>query len=110
MARYFKYKCADDIVADAISLGERLDVSDDFSPLFQPVNIGPHQAGNRLCIQPMEGCDGTLEGFPGELTFRRWERFAAGGAKLSWGEATAVVPEGRANPRQLLIDSRSRRR
>ena len=28
-------------------------------------------------------------------------RFGAGGAKLIWGEACAVVPEGRANPRQL---------
>ena len=51
----------------------------------------------------MEGCDGTLDGRPDELTFRRWRRFGAGGAKLIWGEATAVVPEGRANPRQLLI-------
>jgi 2,4-dienoyl-CoA reductase-like NADH-dependent reductase (Old Yellow Enzyme family) len=55
----------------------------------------------------MEGCDGTLDGLPDELTFRRWERFGAGGAKLIWGEATAVVPEGRANPRQLLIDERT---
>ncbi|MBO0160508.1 hypothetical protein, partial [Vibrio parahaemolyticus] len=29
----------------------------------------------------------------------------AGGAKLIWGEATAVLPEGRANPRQLLINN-----
>ena len=34
---------------------------------------------------------------------RRWRRFGAGGAKLIWGEATAVVPEARANPRQLLL-------
>ena len=40
---------------------------------------------------------------PGELTFRRYRRFGAGGAKLIWGEAAAVVPEGRANPRQLVI-------
>ena len=59
---------------------------------------------NRLAIQPMEGCDGTPDGSPGELTFRRYERFGAGGAKLIWGEAAAVAPEGRANPRQLVID------
>ena len=52
----------------------------------------------------MEGCDGTLDGRPDELTFRRYRRFGAGGAKLIWGEAAAVVDEGRANPRQLLLN------
>ena len=52
----------------------------------------------------MEGCDGTLDGQPGELTLRRYRRFGAGGAKLIWGEAAAVVEEGRANPRQLLVN------
>ena len=51
----------------------------------------------------MEGCDGTRDGKPGELTFRRYRRFGAGGAKLIWGEAAAVVPEGRATPRQLWV-------
>src|SRR5581483_10875958 len=53
--------------------------------------------------QPMEGCDGTLDGKPDELTFRRYRRFGAGGAKLIWGEAAAVIEEGRANTRQLLV-------
>src|SRR5207237_2060666 len=39
-----------------------------------------------------------------ELTLRRYRRFGAGGAKLIWGEATAVVEEGRANTRQLLLN------
>jgi 2,4-dienoyl-CoA reductase-like NADH-dependent reductase (Old Yellow Enzyme family) len=51
----------------------------------------------------MEGCDGDAEGRPSELTWRRYERFARGGAKLIWFEATAVCREGRANPRQLWI-------
>jgi 2,4-dienoyl-CoA reductase-like NADH-dependent reductase (Old Yellow Enzyme family) len=50
----------------------------------------------------MEGSDAAEGGKPGELTFRRWKRFGAGGAKLIWGEAAAVVSEGRSNPRQLL--------
>src|SRR5262249_55934946 len=37
------------------------------------------------------------------LTFRRYRRFGAGGAKLIWAEATAVAPEARANPRQLVL-------
>src|SRR5262245_15353521 len=55
----------------------------------------------------MEGCDGTLDGRPDELTFRRYRRFGAGGAKLIWGEATAVVEEGRANARQLLLNDQT---
>ena len=55
----------------------------------------------------MEGCDAEPDGSPGELTFRRFRRFGAGGAKLIWGEACAVVPEGRANPRQLVINEKN---
>ncbi len=99
----FKYQSREDLVRDAEALGLDIRVSDDLSPLAEPVVVGGRAVGNRLAIQPMEGCDGTLEGRPDELTFRRYVRFGAGGAKLIWGEAAAVVPEGRANPRQLLI-------
>ena len=51
----------------------------------------------------MEGCDGTADGAPDELTVRRYDRFADSGAALIWGEACAVVREGRANPRQLWL-------
>jgi len=47
----------------------------------------------------MEGCDGTPEGAPTDLTVRRYERFGAGGAGLIWFEATSVAADGRANPR-----------
>jgi 2,4-dienoyl-CoA reductase-like NADH-dependent reductase (Old Yellow Enzyme family) len=55
----------------------------------------------------MEGCDGTLEGEPDELTIRRYRRFGEGGAKLIWGEATAVVEAGRANPRQIVLNEKT---
>ena len=58
---------------------------------------------NRLACQAMEGCDGTDDGSPDNLTKRRYERFAKGGAGIIWFEATAVLKEGRANPRQLYI-------
>ena len=103
VALYFKFKSLDDLQAECERLGLTIRLSNDLGPLFQPVTFGPLRAGNRLCVQPMEGCDGTLDGRPDELTFRRYRRFGAGGAKLIWGEATAVVPEGRANSRQLLI-------
>src|SRR3989442_2328374 len=107
MSRYFKFHSLDDLRAESSRLGLDLRFSDDLRPLFRPVPIGPLRAGNSLCVQPMEGCDGTLDGRPDELTLRRYQRFGAGGAKLIWGEATAVVEEGRANPRQLLIDEKT---
>jgi len=79
------------------------------SPLAQPIDIGGAKVGNRIAAQPMEGWDGTAEGRPTELTFRRWQRFGASGAKLIWGcEAVAVRHDGRANPNQLLINKHSR--
>jgi len=60
--------------------------------------------GNRFCILPMEGWDGTPDGRPSEYTKRRWKNFAISGAKLLWGcEAVAVRHDGRANPNQLLL-------
>lgn len=103
MAKYFKYKTTAELVADAQALGGSLKWTDNLSVLFQPVNVGSRTVGNRLCVQPMEGCDGTLDGRPDELTYRRYQRFGAGGAKLIWGEATAISDEGRMNPRQLWL-------
>lgn len=103
MARFFKYKTAEALLADAEAKGLEIRLSEDLSPLLRPYQLGDRIVGNRMAIQPMEGCDGNLDGTPGELTLRRYERFGSGGAKLIWMEATAVVPEGRANTRQLLL-------
>lgn len=78
------------------------------SPLGQPFELGGVRVGNRFCVLPMEGWDGTREGEPSELTIRRWENFGKSGAKLIWGgEAVAVRHDGRANPNQLLITQRT---
>ncbi len=66
--------------------------------------IGGKTINNRMVCQAMEGRDGTKTGEPDVLTKRRYERFAKGGAGIIWFEATAVLPEGRANPRQLYIN------
>ena len=74
------------------------------SPLAQPFELDGVRVGNRFCVLPMEGWDGTADGRPSELTIRRWRNFGAGGAKLMWGgEAVAVRHDGRANPNQLLL-------
>jgi len=83
--------------------GLELPLAADLSVLGEPVAVGGKSAPNRLAVQPMEGCDGSADGRPGELTVRRYRRFAAGGAGLLWFEATAVAREGRSNPRQLLL-------
>jgi 2,4-dienoyl-CoA reductase-like NADH-dependent reductase (Old Yellow Enzyme family) len=76
----------------------------DDSPLAQPLEVNGRKIGNRFCIHPMEGWDGTLTGKPSEATFRRWRNFGFSGAKLIWGgEAVAVRHDGRANPNQLLM-------
>jgi NADPH2 dehydrogenase len=74
------------------------------SPLARPFDQGAVRVGNRFCILPMEGWDGTASGEPSPLTLRRWENFGTSGAKLIWGgEAVAVRADGRANPHQLLL-------
>lgn len=99
----FRFRSLDELADRAASLGVEIPLSTDLTPLARPLRIGPCETPNRLAVHPMEGCDGTADGRPGELTIRRYERFARGGAGLLWYEATAVVPEARANPRQLLL-------
>ncbi len=74
------------------------------SPLGRPIDADGLRAGNRFCILPMEGWDGTLDGRPSDLTARRWRHFGVSGAKVIWGgEAVAVRDDGRANPNQLVL-------
>jgi NADPH2 dehydrogenase len=78
------------------------------SPLAQSHITRKFTLGNRFCVLPMEGWDGTTDGRPSELTMRRWERFGLSGAKLIWGgEAVAVRHDGRANPNQLMINEKT---
>jgi NADPH2 dehydrogenase len=110
--QYFHYKNLADLRSHAAELGVDIPLVEDKEEirtiLARPVELRSPggktwRIGNSFAIHPMEGCDGDLDGNPGELTFRRYLRFGAGGAKLIWFEACAVVPEGRANPRQLWI-------
>ena len=100
----FNLSSVEDLKELARSLSVKIETSDDVSVLAEPVQLGKLVVPNSLAVQAMEGCDGDPEGRPGELTFRRYKRFAAGGAGLIWSEAIAVVPEGRANPRQLWLN------
>ena len=90
-----------ELTEKAAALGISFPVRPDLSVLGERVCIGGKTAKNRLICQAMEGCDGTARGLPNELTIRRYRRLASGGAGIVWFEATAVLPEARANPRQL---------
>ncbi len=87
----------------SLQLGVNLPYAEDVSVLSQRLSVGSKVIPNRLACQAMEGCDGTPTGEPDALTRRRYDRFAKGGAGIIWFEATAVMEEGRANPRQLYI-------
>ena len=97
-----------------VSSGIPLDFDDELargeSPLAQPITAGTVRVGNRFCVLPMEGWDGTIAGEPSELTRRRWRNFGMSGAKLIWGgEAVAVRHDGRANPHQLMLTAETER-
>ncbi len=100
VAAFAKYLTAHQI---DLRLDDRLTVGTD-SPLRQPATVAGRTLGNRWCVHPMEGWDGTQDGNCTEPMLRRWRRFGASGAKLIWGgEAMAVTAEGRANPNQLIL-------
>lgn len=115
MTRVTQVKKLDDIEkfrAHLEELGVEIAVDDDIDPhgvLSSPVQINdgsaaPLTSPNRFAILPMEGWDGDRDGRPTDLVRRRWERFGSSGCGVVWGEATAVRPDGRANPNQLVID------
>ena len=110
--RVARFRTAADLRAHLVTLAAPIPLDDDVlsaaegSPLAAPIDIGGFRVGNRWCIHPMEGWDATADGLPTEPLLRRWRHFGLSGAKLIWGgEAVAVLPEGRANPNQLLASA-----
>jgi hypothetical protein len=59
----------------------------DQSPLARPFEMDGIRVGNRFCVLPMEGWDGTPDGKASELTTRRWRNFGLGRRQvdLGWG-------------------------
>lgn len=67
------------------------------------IQIGEKTICNRVVLQPMEGCDCHMDGSPSELTVEKYKKAARSGAGVVWFEANAVCPEGRTNPRQMML-------
>ena len=84
--RVASFKKHDDFVNHLASLGIQFPCDDQIeiisNPLADSLSVDGLTIGNRFCILPMEGWDGTLDGKPTELTRRRWRNFGLSGAKL----------------------------
>jgi len=103
----FHLQSLEDLHAALDGLGLEIPTDEDVAILSEQVVVGPLVAPNRLTVHPMEGFDAAPDGSPGELAFRRYRRYAAGGAGLIWFEATAVMNEARSNPGQFFINEKS---
>jgi len=99
----FNYKTANELIEAAESYQIQLPWSEQFTCLFTPWSFGDIEVPNRFVVHPMEGFDGKRNGGPGDLSYRRYARFAAGGSGLIWVEATSVLETGRSNPHQFFI-------
>jgi len=81
---------AKDLLARWAELGcgipcdDRIMTAAEGSPLAQPITVFGRRLGNRWCIHPMEGWDGTPDGRPSDWTRRRWEAFRPERGKLIW--------------------------
>ena len=99
----FRYNSIEDINTTLNKLGIQLPLSDEIEVLKKNIRVNDRILQNRLTIQPMEGFDADLDGSPTDLTYRRYLRYANGGASLIWFEATAITKESRSNSHQLLL-------
>ena len=102
--KFSTFKTSADFTSAMSADGNNFPISDDLSILSEPVTLANgHVIPNRLVIQPLEGFDGTRDGNPSDLIFRRYKRFAEGGAGLIWYESITVSDDGRCNPLQMII-------
>ncbi len=76
--------------AEIERLGLRIPLDEDLTQLSVPLTTGDRRIPNRLCAQPIAGCDAQTDGSPSTLTRRRYRRYAEGHFGLIWMERTAV--------------------
>jgi 2,4-dienoyl-CoA reductase-like NADH-dependent reductase (Old Yellow Enzyme family) len=99
----FNFPDRESLIRKIRSLHVDIPLADQVDNLFEPIELAGKSIPNRFAVQPMEGADGDRGGAPGELTLRRYRRFAEGGSGLIWFEATAVRLDARSNPSQLCL-------
>ncbi len=99
----FTYRSLSDLKKKIKELRLDIPIYSKVEILKERVKIENKFIPNRLAIQPMEGFDSNIDGAPSELTFRRYKRYAKGGAGLIWFEATAISDNCRSNQHQLVL-------
>ena len=103
----FSYKTLKELRDKINELNLEIPISNDIKVLRQPVKFNKTFIPNRLSIQPMEGFDAKSDGAPGNLTIRRYNRYAQSGAGLIWFESTTILENCRTNPHQLVLSEHS---
>ncbi|MEE9175441.1 MAG: FAD-dependent oxidoreductase [Thermodesulfobacteriota bacterium] len=103
----FSYKNLAELKKNIKKMRVNVPITEDIRLLKKNAKINNKEIPNRLCVNPIEGRDAKDDGGPAELTYRRYRRFASGGAGMIWIEATAVTSEGRVSPHQLWINNDS---
>lgn len=101
--RFNQMETPKDFSAAMDEAGLPFPVSEDMSVLSSPIQLGDKTIPNRICIQPLEGFDGKKDGGPSDLIFRRYDRYARGGAGMLWYESISISDDGRCNPLQMII-------
>ncbi len=101
----FSYKTLKDLKYRLMDLNLRIPINSEVKILQESVKLENKTIPNRLAIQPMEGFDANLDGAPSKLTYRRYKRYARGGAGLIWFESTAINDDCRSNPNQLVLSN-----
>ena len=110
LSRYFKYKTADDLGATP-RRGAWPSAWPTTSPRSPcPIEVGGRRVGNRLAIQPMEGCDGDARRLARRADLPPLRRFGAGGAQADLGRGRRRRPRGPRQPPAARHRRRARRR
>ena len=79
-----------DLRGEIARLGVSIPLDENLTSLAQPLTICRRKIPNRFCAQPIAGGDAQPGGAPGELTRRRYRRYAEGRFGLIWVELTAA--------------------
>lgn len=100
---FARMSSAEDFRSVMTGAGFPFPVDENVDVLSTSVKVGDKVVPNRMCIQPLEGFDGNPDGTPSDLIFRRYKRYAEGGAGMIWYESITVADDGRCNPLQMII-------
>lgn len=99
----FRYRHIHELKKDIEELELDIKVSNNTDLFETKVDLGDCIIPNSIVSLPMEGGDSNEKGSPTQLTYRKYEKIARGGAGLIWLEAVSVSKDGRSNDKQLWL-------